>query len=242
MRKFSTAACGGALALFLCVTVAQAQPELLLNADLDATSVSSQILATPDNWTIIANRAIAGPFNDGASSETWNNVAGAGGKGLFFKTFTGNPTAGDVTVIMTQTVPGTAGQMYFFRGWAGAEANYVGLTDPTVDSLFVMEFLDAGSSPIGGATLDLAAAGLGTVPNPNFNPGLKYGYYGVSAVAPAGTAFVRVSAQMVDCYANPAGGAQAFTVDAFSLKVPEPGSLSLLGIGGLVLAARRRTK
>jgi len=167
-------------------------------------------------------------------------VAGPGGKGLFFKPFTGNATDGDVTVIMTQTVPGTAGQTYYFRGWAGAESGYVGLSDPTVDSLFTMEFLDAGSTPLGGASLDLAAAGLGTIPNPNFNPAFKYALYGVSGVAPAGTAFIRVSAQMVDAYGG--SGPQAFVVDAFSLKVPEPGSLSLLGIGGLVLAARRRTK
>jgi hypothetical protein len=239
MRKFSTAAFGGALALFLCVSVAQAQPELLLNADLDLTSVSSQVLATPDNWTVIASRAISGPFNDGASSEGFANVIAAGGQGLFFKPFQGNATDGDLTVIMTQTVPGTAGQTYFFRGWAGAGAGYIGLTDPTVDSLFQMEFLDAGSSPIGGATLDLTAAGLRTAGLPN-----PFGYllYGLSATAPAGTSFVRVSAQMIDAYSNPAGGDQAFVVDGFSLKVPEPGSLSLLSLGGLALVARRRTR
>lgn len=235
-QSLKAALLGGAFALLLCVTTAQAQPNLLTNGTLDTTAVSTQVLATPTDWTVVSFRSISGPFTDGASSEPWCNVAAAGGFGLFFKPFTGNVTDGDVTTILTQTVPGTPGQIYYFRGWAGAEPGYVGLSDPTVGSLFTMEFLDAGSSPISTSTLDLRAAGLGTIPNPNFG-NFRYDLYGLSAVAPAGTASIRVSAQMVDAYGGT--GAQAFVVDNFSLAVPEPASLGLLSLGALALLRRR---
>src|SRR4051794_14023486 len=61
----------------------------LVNGLLDATSVSSQVLATPTGWVVDAFKTVSGPFNDGASSEDFANVEAPGGKGLFFKPFQG---------------------------------------------------------------------------------------------------------------------------------------------------------
>jgi hypothetical protein len=230
----------------------QAQ-ELLTNSDLDLISVSSQVLATPNNWDVVANRAITGAFNDGASSEPWAGPAPTpvttngfnnpppfnanGDYGLFFKPFTGNTANGDVTVTFTQLVAGTPGLPYTLKGWAGAEPNYIGLTDPTVGSLFRIEFLDAAANPISSVSLDLVANMLGV---PNGQP-FSYRQFSLTGVAPAGTVFVRAGAAMIDAYANPAGGGQAFVVDDFSLTVPEPASLGLLCVSGLTLLARRRS-
>lgn len=241
MRTFLRAAIlGGAFALLLCVSSVQAQPELLSNPDLDATSISTQVLPTPTGWDVTATRSISGPFNDGASSEGFCNVLQPGGSGLFFKPFQGNATNGTLNVILNQTVAGTPGLPYTLRGWAGAGDGYIGLTDPTVGSLLRIEFLNAGLGLISTATLDLRAAGLGVgAPDPPAM-GFHYHNFGLTAVAPAGTVFVRAGAEMLRAFANPAGGDQAFVVDSFSLKVPEPGSLGLLSVSGLTLLARRR--
>jgi hypothetical protein len=212
----------------------------LSNGLLDATSISSQVSATPTGWIVNASRAISGPFNDGASSEGFANFADPGGQGLFFKPFQGNPANGNITVHLFQDNPGTPGMQYTLTGFAGAEANYSGLipASPTRSELAV-EFLNAGSLVIGGSVLDLQAAGLGT---PNGNP-FGYAQYTVMATAPAGTASVRARASTINGFNNPLGGGQAFVVDAFELTaIPEPSTIAL-GIVCLLCAAafaRRR--
>ena len=86
----------------------------------------------------------------------------------------------------------------------------------------------------GGTVLDLRAAGLGNA------PGVPFGYreYVVSGIAPAGTANVRARVSMINGFGN--SGDQAFVVDDFSLKVPEPAGLGLAAVGGATFALRRR--
>ena len=223
--------------LFLTAS-AQAQPELLTNANLDATSISTQLLATPTNWNVAATRSISGPFNDGASSEGFAGGAptpntGANDMGLFFKAFQGNPTDGDLTVHFTQDNPATPGLAYFLRGWAGAGAGYSGVAPGSrTQTQMAVEFLNAGNSVIGGTTLDLRAAGLGTA------PGVAFGYreYVVSGIAPVGTASVRSRVSMINAFGT--SGDQAFVVDDFSLKVPEP-SIGLVSLSGVALRNTR---
>lgn len=240
-RQFGlkAAALGSALALSALVAPVQAQ-NLLTNGNLDATSVSSQVLATPTGWDVSASRDITGAFNDGASSEGFANVLDPGGQGLFFKPFQGNAVDGNISVRLSQTVAGSPGLPYTLTGWAGAGASYIGLTDPNVQSLFTIDFLDSGNNVISSSTLDLKAAGLGVGPAQPPATGFAYKQFTVSALAPLGTASVRASASMLGAYGNPAGGDQAFVVDAFTLVVPEPASLGLAGIAGLALLARRR--
>jgi hypothetical protein len=157
---------------------------------------------------------------------------------VFFKSFTGGGANGAATGHLFQDNPGTPGELYTLTGWAGAEANFL-----AERAEFAIEFLDAGNNLLGATVLDLLAAGLLT------DNGLPFDYkeYMVAAVAPAGTATVRVRASFINGTANPAGGGQAFVVDDFTLtsgaRVPEPGTLALIALGmiALVRASRRRT-
>jgi hypothetical protein len=208
----------------------------LSNGLLDTTSISSQVLATPTGWAVNATRPVSGPHNDAASSEAFANVEAPGGMGLFFKAFQG-ATDNPLTVDFFQDKPGTAGLLYSLTAYAGAEANYSGLIPGSVTrSVLALEFLNAGSSVIGGSVLDLKTAGLGSSGNP-----FGYAQYRVTAAAPAGTVNVRARASMIDGFNNPAGGGQAFVVDAFDLTiVPEPTTFILAGFGLIGLVGIRR--
>jgi hypothetical protein len=123
---------------------------------------------------------------------------------------------------------------YILMGWAGAEPNAL-----MADAVFALEFLDGGGSeiPLSGAELSL----LPTLFVDNGEP-FDYKKYTLEAIAPAGTAFVRARASMIDAMGNPAGGGQAFVVDDFTLMcVPEPASvaLGLIGVMGLLGLVRR---
>lgn len=246
---------------FVACGASLAQANLLTNGNLDLTypqlivdnpdPQSDFYLPKPASWVNEGSRAITGPYEDEMSSEPWAGPAptpvttdgnanpphpeGCGGPdcAVFFKGFSGNvATNGAATGHLYQDVAGTAGQRYLLTGWAGAEPNYFGGAE------FALEFLDAGNAIIGGATLDLVAAGLFT------DNGLAFDYkqYSVSAVAPAGTASVRARASMINALGNPAGGGQAYVVDDFTLTaVPEPATFALVGlaVAGLVGIRRR---
>jgi hypothetical protein len=232
------------LALFLTLGLAALGASVanaaLFNGTLDATSVSGQVLATPTGWIASANKSVSGPFSDGLSSETFANVLDPGGFGVFFKPFQGS-TTDKITASLYQDNPATPGLTYTLTGWAGAGANYIGLTDPTVGSQFHLQFLNSANTVIGDTTLNLVVNGQHVLGSPNGSNPFGYFNYTLSATAPAGTVNVRALATMVNAYANPLGGDQAFVVDAFTLTVPEPSAISLAALGlGALLAFRRR--
>lgn len=214
---------------------AHAVTELLINGEMDSTSVSTQLLATPDLWVAEADT------DDGLSSEPWNNVAGPDGKGVFFKTFRGTPEA-PYSAALYQDVTGTPGLTYLLTGWVGAGPGYSGLADaagPT-RTVLALDFLDASSALLASSEQDLnAASGLGA----GSGPGFGYDQFSVAGAAPTGTAVVRARFSMIDGYAVAGAGDAALVVDAFSLSVvPEPTAL-LLACGSLLgLAAQRRRR
>jgi len=215
--------------------VANAQ---LINGTMDAVSVSSQVLPTPTSWTVVSTLPGTPGFNDGASSEPWNNVADPGGFGVFVKTFFGDVVGPKLTVHLYQDTVGTPGITYTLTGWVGSGPGYSGEA-PGSGTLtqFGLEFLDAGSSVIGGSVLSLGPAQLTLV---NGNP-FDYASYTVMATAPAGTVSVRSRFSMIDGYDVPGAGDAALVTDFYTL-VPEPSTFALAGLGllaGLVRYRRR---
>ncbi|MBS1715776.1 MAG: hypothetical protein JST30_15725 [Armatimonadetes bacterium] len=229
-----------------------AHANLLVNGDLDVTYqqeiVSGFFLPKPYNWENVGNRSIGGPYEDEMSSEPWagpsptpvtangfdvtKNEFNGQDWGVFFKPFTGSDNDGLATGHLYQDVAASAGLSYTMTGWAGAEANAL-----MRDAVFALEFLDAGKSVIGSNVLSL-------MPTLYVDNGLAFDYkqYSVSGVAPAGTAWARVRASMIDARSNPLGGGQAYVVDDFELNVvPEPVSMIVLAGGIAALLRKKRS-
>ncbi|MBI5863164.1 MAG: hypothetical protein HZB38_01360 [Planctomycetes bacterium] len=228
---------GVGLALALTQTVFAT--ELLVNGNLqDPWSAGESLVAT--GWAL--QNAGAPP------SEPWGTAVYMGygwadhtygddtGRGLFFRPFFGQagwtdpPMLPPVDASITQEVPGTAGTNYTFSAWWRYETFYSGVDPfaPTTTPMTI-EFLDGSSSVIGAAVLDVDLV------NPADG---AWHQQSLSAVAPAGTASVRVTAAMNDGIFEPSNPQSAF-VDDLSL-VPEPGTLACMLPALLAFFARRR--
>lgn len=225
------------------------------NGNLDLSHATEVVpgffLPKPTVWIYSGSRSISGVYQDGMSSEPWAGPAptpvttdgnlnppspeGFGGPdgGVFYKAFSGNATDGAATIHLYQDFAATPGLTYSLHGWAGAEANLVGT------GVFAIDFFNGANVLIGGATLNLNTAGLFVANGQSFN----YKQYSLDAVAPAGTATVRARSSLLNGLSNPAGGGQAFVVDDFTFQIiPEPTSLTLLGLAVAGAALRRRAK
>ena len=241
-------------AIALAASSAQAQ-NLLGNPSLDANpdpNVSPWTLTESATGTALpAGNNVAELVDFGIA-----DGAGMGGSrhsgplGLWLREFEGLffpgafPNMTPTNAILTQTVPGTAGLMYQFRGWARWEQNYSGgvttlaagapggaRPSPT-NTYLELAFLNAGSSVIGTPTqLNLRSV----VTN-----GGPWAQGFVAAVAPAGTASVRVTAAALDMVPNVDPGQSAFFDDFNRSVIPEPSSLGLAGIAVMALLRRRK--
>lgn len=189
----------------------------LVNANLDSTTVGPQANATPTGWSVVATKAVSGAFQDGCSSETFCNVQGPDGFGLFFKPFQGT-VADAISVYFYQDLPAVEGTKYTLSGYAAGEANFCAFFNtntPAPSAFFVVEFLDSANTVIASNALDLVIAGL-----PNSGPGSMAIFTTPQFTAPANTATVRAGAFLLNAYGTT--GAQSFFVDAFDLESEAP--------------------
>jgi hypothetical protein len=225
---------------------------LLSNGNLDRVQdveiVPGFFLPKPSVWLNVGTRTISGPYEDEMSSEPWAGPSPTpvttdgfanpspyntqGDWAVFFKPFSGGGSNGPATGHLIQDVPATPGATYTLTGWAGAEANVL-----MGDAQFAVEFLNGGGGLIGGTTLSL----FPTLLVDNGQP-FDYKQYTVTATAPAGTAFVRARASMIDAMSNPAGGGQAFVIDDFTLVIPAPSTAAALVLLGTTVFGRGRRR
>lgn len=193
---------------------------ILFNGNLDDISKSTQNNASPTGWTLEAWQ-LGVFYSDGADSESWCNVADAGGNGLFFKPFQGTTLAGGMlSVYFYQDNSATAATKYTLSGYAAGEANYCGFfqtNSPAPATGFFIEFLDAGNSSIVSNFFDLITAGL---PNTGSASMSSFQYTTPEVTAPANTATVRAGVVMLNAYST--GGSQSFFVDALDLESTAP--------------------
>jgi hypothetical protein len=189
----------------------------LVNANLDTIAHDTQNNPTPTGWTVEAFKVLSGPHFDGCSSEPWCNVLEPDGYGLFFKPFQGD-IGDEISVQFYQDVAASPGAKYILSGYAAGEANYCGFfptNNPPPETLFVIQFLDAGNTVIASNAFDLVAAGL-----PDSGPASMTLFTMPEVTAPANAVTVRAGAFMNNAHrtTNP----QNFFVDAFDLTVEAP--------------------
>ncbi len=141
----------------------------------------------------------AGFANQSGSSGLWLRAF----QGLFVPGGTGNDKT---NAVLSQVVPGAAGESYTFSGWSRWEGNYAGgvttlaATSPSgavaspTQTLMGIEFLNGSGGVIGSPiTLDLRTVQTN---------GTGWAEHVLNGVAPAGTANVRVFASALDMLPN----------------------------------------
>jgi hypothetical protein len=199
--------------------------ERLTNGNLDTPGA-------PTAWTLEKTA------QDNVQFSTADYAIHTGGVGMWLRAFSG----GDAKIL--QTVPGTPGGNYTFGAWSKWELGYSG-GDPlsTTQTFLRMEFLDASNAVIGTpAMLDLRTVQMNDD---------TWREFMLNAVAPAGTAHVRVSVGatgMMNTMINP----QSAMFDDFSLMlagagngnllaaaVPEPTTLVLVAMALVAVSCRR---
>ncbi|QDT69086.1 hypothetical protein MalM25_20130 [Planctomycetes bacterium MalM25] len=166
-----------------------------------------------------------------------NRPDSGGSLGLWLRSFEGSE-ADPAGATIAQTVEGTPGGEYTFSAWSRFETNYVGgLEGFGTTTQIELAFLDGSDVEIGTPlTLDLktdreSQSGGGA------NDGMWYEHE-LTAVAPAGTASVRVLGEALGMLTNPDGGGQSAFFDDFSLELlTDPGLAGDYNDDGTVDAA-----
>jgi hypothetical protein len=181
-------------------------------------------------------------------------------------TFAALPEALNNFAHLTQTVPATPGTNYTLKGWASFEPHFAGgrtnlnlagssATPPDdgplspTDTFFALDFFDSSGTLLDTEEIELFANGQQNSPA---GGNLVWMQHTLSAVAPAGTANVKVRITMLNGVLNPDVDPQSMFVDFFELTagagaggasaVPEPTTsmLSVIALG-MLLTARSKS-
>jgi hypothetical protein len=179
--------------------------ERLQNPDLNTPGA-------PADWTLEVNG------NDNVQFSTASYAKHSGNVGMWLRSFQG----GDAKIL--QTVAGAPGAQYTFSGWTKWETGFSGGDPGANTEVFLrMEFLDSSSALIGSAlTADLKRGLDGNFfvvdagQQVNDNTWRQFSIATPVGGAPAGTAFVRVSAGATGM-ANTGINPQSAMFDDFSL-------------------------
>jgi hypothetical protein len=191
------------------------------------------------------------------------DVAGVptGNQGLWLRSFVNTtqfePDIPSVDAIASQVVPGTPGAEYTFSSWSAWEQGYSGgLFNTTTETFMRIEFLNGSMTVIGNHLLDLLDAGQMNDDGDNGSGNVDWAdwrQFSLNAVAPAGTAHVRVSVGATGMFNSELGVAQSAFFDEMSLietlpgsgglsTVPEPSAALLLGVAlGMIGVGRRKS-
>ncbi len=216
MRHFNTV-----LALTIASASAFAGP-MLVNGDLELPFNP----ATPDDivgWTLLETSEAFGPVNSATFASFGNHTPG-GDRGLWLRSFEGDVAGAPVNATLYQDVAAIAGAEYTLSAWFRAEANYTSQT-----TTLGIQFLDAAMMELSSTTIDLNAL------SPRDS---VWREFSVNAVGVAGTAFLRVSAEMTNGQQSKMNPQSAF-FDDFTL-VPAPSAAAILAFGALITGRRRR--
>ena len=197
---------------------------MLISGDLEIPSIEF-----PD-WTVQEFRTGSAAEINSMTREGFANqpAAVAGEFGAWLRPWAAGDTSTEkVNAILSQIVPGAAGESYTFKGWSKFEANYAGgeefldFTSPLdpggtgtvpspTDTLFEFAFLDAAIAYRIPVMLDLRTA-RGPTPND-----ITWLSAHVDGNCPGWNRQLRVSALMLDGVFNTNPSQSAF-VDNFSL-------------------------
>jgi len=206
-------------ALSLCAAAAAGPLNLLANPDLELPLDAMHETDDTVAWELIEPTPDGlGGFANAATFATFANRTPGGDRGLWYRPFQGNVGAITVDAHLQQAVPGAPGAAYDLSAWFLFETGYAGANPvfPT-QTILALDFLDAAQMPIASVELDLDAFQ---------DNDSTWRQYSVNGVAPAGTAFVRARASMLDGVDSSMNPQSAF-VDDFIL-VPAPGPIVLL--------------